>query len=181
MADKLYFMIRDLYAMHTNYTRQQQQSSIPAKRTSQQQQSPGNWPPSTTNVVSMPNQSAVRQQEWTTFTPDTTVQPSQPVLSAPVTYNTTTSGEQTTNNGTDGSLRGMSLADLALSTADGCSATNWILGDNSKNLAAAMQFLGGMPANNNNPYYASTIPFTNAAPPQQWPSYDFSDLPTDPH
>ncbi|KAI7886160.1 hypothetical protein K492DRAFT_226575 [Lichtheimia hyalospora FSU 10163] len=177
MADKLYFMIRDLYAMHTNFTRQQQQSTIPAKRTS--------WSPSTHAVSTLPCQSSVRQQEWPTFTPDTTpVQPpqsNQPALPIEtVTYNTTPPEEPTTNNASDGSLRGMSLADLALSTADGVSSTNWILGDNSKNLAAAMQFLGGMPANNNNnPYYASNIPFTSA--PQQWPSYDFSDLPQDPN
>ncbi|CDH56812.1 predicted protein [Lichtheimia corymbifera JMRC:FSU:9682] len=166
--------------MHTNFTRQQQQSTIPAKRTSQQ--SPGSWPQST-NIVSMPCQSTVRQQEWTTFTTETSVQQQQqqqPVIPmVTMTYNATTPGEHTNNGTADGSLRGMSLADIALSTADGASSTNWIIGDNSKNLAAAMQFLGGMPANDSNPYYASNIPFTSA--PQQWPSYDFSDLPTDPN
>jgi hypothetical protein len=78
-------------------------------------------------------------------------------------WNTTTTNNSNNNNNNvfyppgsansnhlasyDPSLRKMSLAELALSTCDGASCTNWTVGDNRENVAAALQSLMGRGGN----------------------------------
>ncbi|KAG0181777.1 hypothetical protein DFQ29_007105 [Apophysomyces sp. BC1021] len=141
MADKLYFMIRDLYAMHSNVQRkyptpQSEQGDTDQGISTSDRSSLSDWPLTYTqeNQVSPPvsgpsvngrlanipvDQRTSNQFRQSSFDQQS-MQPMMPM----------------TNIAT---MRKMSLADLALSTCDGASTTNWILGDNSQNVAAAIQ------------------------------------------
>ena len=175
MADKLYFMIRDLYAMHSNYRRQiqasskntqnehwqqhQQQRMVATESAVRQQQ----WPTAPTNNLQHGQQQAGIQQGVTGQIPSgfSPFPASSPIDEMP--------------------FRGVSLADIAQSTSDGASRTNWFLGaDNTKNIAASMQALGRVPnpnifqmitTNNNDPF--STNNATGDQQQQPW-LYDFS-------
>jgi hypothetical protein len=63
----------------------------------------------------------------------------------------------------DPSMRKMSLAELALSTCDGASCTNWTVGDNRENVAAALQSLMGR---------------TNSGPMMTQPMFDLNSTAT---
>ncbi|KAI8343910.1 hypothetical protein BC941DRAFT_446951 [Chlamydoabsidia padenii] len=170
MADKLYFMIRDLYAMHSNTIRQSFSSASstsnsngslidgtsPRSTSSPSMSSPTTWNNGSTLIspVSAPPASSSVQQSHQ-------LKQSSPTLcELNLTHPTSNQGNTsidnnflpTNNNFYPGnnnvtswnpSLRKMSLAELALSTCDGASCTNWTVGDNRENIAAALQSLMG--------------------------------------
>ncbi|KAI9258795.1 fungal-specific transcription factor domain-containing protein [Phascolomyces articulosus] len=177
MADKLYFMIRDLYAMHSNYMRQkqasmkntqnehwqqhQQQRMVAAESAVRQQ-----WPAA--NTTNMSPVAGLQQQQQQPMPQGGGAEQSVPPAFSSFVSATSPMEDMPP-------FRGMSLADIAQSTSDGASRTNWILGgDNTKNIAASMQALGRFPnqnifqMNNNN----STPPFSSTDD-QPW-LYDFS-------
>ncbi|KAI7855071.1 fungal-specific transcription factor domain-containing protein [Circinella umbellata] len=180
MADKLYFMIRDLYAMHSNYMRQKQASL----KTTQNE----HWQQHHQSQRMVATESAVRQQQWPT-TPIATAnlqqqQQQQTGLQQGVNGPIATGFSTFPTSSPIGEFpfRGVSLADIAQSTSDGASSTNWFLGaDNTKNIAASMQALGRVPnqnsfpmtTNTNNPFSTNNITGGNQQQQQPW-LYDFS-------
>ncbi|KAI9315335.1 fungal-specific transcription factor domain-containing protein [Dichotomocladium elegans] len=194
MADKLYFMIRDLYAMHANYMRQQQQQAAKKVHSgsqcwhngTEQQSSP--IPNHPTAVAAGPQQQgSVGRLQWPALSNAHT-----PLIPVPGVAQTTTADIMNTNRNElqlafnapstlteNAPVRGMSLADLSLSSCDGASCTDWIVGDNSKNIAAAMQSLsrattpGGL--NNMFDFIGASAAFTPDTP---WP-FDFSNMTSD--
>ncbi|KAI8376395.1 fungal-specific transcription factor domain-containing protein [Radiomyces spectabilis] len=125
MADKLYFMIRDLYAMHSNMQRVQanrNESSTSPSSFSSAREMPMNFPPPPPPATMPPSQVPPRFNSMA---------PNASLFSAPQTM--TPSPIPPTL------MRKMSLADVSASTCDGVSCTDWILGDNSENIAAALQ------------------------------------------
>ncbi|KAI9492545.1 hypothetical protein BDB00DRAFT_429874 [Zychaea mexicana] len=190
MADKLYFMIRDLYAMHSNYMRQKQASMKNTQNEHWQQHQQQRMVTAESSVreqwpTNLQQGGCIQQQQSSTAavavaaaaTAIAEQQQQQQPIPAP---NPFSSFDVTQME--DMPLRGMSLADLALSTSDGASRTNWLLGgDNSKNLAASMQALGRIPNQNifqvspNHQTTTPPFPTTTSAEHehQPWP-YDFS-------
>lgn len=127
MADKLYFMIRDLYAMHGNMFRRQ--SRLPPGKELQQQQQPQS---SLTPPSSAGSTTTLQDASWLAGT--TPMQTSNYVL-------TDLSGQRIEPSQSSCMNRNVPLADLSLSTCDGVSCTDWNIGDNAANLAATMQSL----------------------------------------
>ena len=176
MADKLYFMIRDLYAMHSNYMRQKQASLKNTQNEHWQQHQQQRM---------VATESSVRQQQWST-PPTNNLQQQQQQQAGiqqgvPGQIPSGFSPFPASSPIEEMPFRGVSLADIAQSTSDGASRTNWFLGaDNTKNIAASMQALGRVPNpnifqmttdNNNAPF--STNNTIGDQQQQPW-LYDFS-------
>ncbi|KAI9317682.1 fungal-specific transcription factor domain-containing protein [Dichotomocladium elegans] len=159
MADKLYFMIRDFYAMHTNYLRQQQQQQQQQQRQEDETQTKntqvveGQWKRATSSSIGAISESSVRHQ-WPMrleTTPGIAIEPF-------ADYSTSQ------QHSSDVSLRGNSLIDLSLSTSDGISGSNWILGDHTKSLASSIQSLGRIPAPYSAYFDVPNMSFEDAIP-----------------
>ncbi|KAI7883515.1 hypothetical protein K492DRAFT_143805 [Lichtheimia hyalospora FSU 10163] len=195
MADKLYFMIRDLYAMHSSHKMLQRNASTsnskrdqwqqqPQQSSSQQLMNDGTCGSMMVEAVTSPNSSwPAISHTRTTAGPDLEIQ--QHAVGYPATTATSAAAATTTpivSTSVEGntasavasssSMRGMSLADLSLSSCDGASCTDWIVGDNSKYLAAALQSLGRTSSTEENLIDIANMPFVPAAQ-TQWP-FDFS-------
>ncbi|KAF7730187.1 hypothetical protein EC973_002795 [Apophysomyces ossiformis] len=146
MADKLYFMIRDLYAMHTNVLRkhsvaQSEQSDNDQGRLTPDKSSMSDWPLTySQDQVSTPVSAQSSNGGLTNIPIDQ--RPSNPFQQSSFDQQSTSSMHpmqpmaSMTNIAT---IRKMSLADLALSTCDGASTTNWMSGGNGTNLPATIQ------------------------------------------
>ncbi|CDS06653.1 hypothetical protein LRAMOSA09180 [Lichtheimia ramosa] len=192
MADKLYFMIRDLYAMHSSHKMLQRSASTTSSNgvwQQRQQQSPSQQLMNNGSCGSMMMGANSPNSSWpavshtrTTAGPDLEIQ--QHAIGYPATTATSTSSAPIVSTSMQGntaaaaatsssSMRGMSLADLSLSSCDGASCTDWIVGDNSKYLAAALQSLGRTSSTDENLVDIANMPFVPAAQ-TQWP-FDFGN------
>lgn len=152
MADKLYFMIRDLYAMHGNMFRRQHQLT------------PGDQKQQQSSLPSASSGSTPTLQDTSWFAGAAPVQTSNYVL-------TDLSGQRIEPSQPSYMNRNMPLADLSLSTCDGVSCTDWNIGDNTANLAAAMQSIARIQPNNqlSNNYAPTDGQATSMQNAQRWP------------
>ncbi|CDH56248.1 zinc finger transcription factor 1 [Lichtheimia corymbifera JMRC:FSU:9682] len=200
MADKLYFMIRDLYAMHSSHSMLQRNASTSSGRDQwqqqrQQQQAPSQQLMNNGSCGSMMMGATSPNSSWpavshtrTTAGPDLEIQQhaigypatsSSSSSSAPIQVSTSMEGNTApaaATTASSSSIRGMSLADLSLSSCDGASCTDWIVGDNSKYLAAALQSLGRTSSTDDSLIDIASMPpppFVPAAD-TQWP-FDFGN------
>lgn len=200
MADKLYFMIRDLYAMHSSHSMLQRNASTSSGRDQwqqqrQQQQAPSQQLMNNGSCGSMMMGATSPNSSWpavshtrTTAGPDLEIQQhaigypatsSSSSSSAPIQVSASMEGNTApaaATTASSSSIRGMSLADLSLSSCDGASCTDWIVGDNSKYLAAALQSLGRTSSTDDSLIDIASMPpppFVPAAD-TQWP-FDFGN------
>ncbi|ORX62290.1 hypothetical protein DM01DRAFT_1331736 [Hesseltinella vesiculosa] len=139
MADKHFFMIRDLYAMHSNMMRTSSfdNTTDRSRSPSQSSASPASSTKWASNSTISNNSLLSPSHAPSTFT--------QPPLPSPTNhpyslFPPASNNDLFVNPSWNGPpLRKMSLADLALSTCDGTSSSNWSLGDNRENVTAALQ------------------------------------------
>ncbi|CAO3618632.1 unnamed protein product [Cunninghamella blakesleeana] len=176
MADKLFFMIKDLYGMHTNAIRH---SSLASTSSKSESMSPASSSSPIITSMAKWNNNNNNNNSSNLLSPITSLNPPQrsPTINKngmennnyfPPTNSTYTNNNSSNNNNSNNNnnnnnndnsndnnsnnsltmsqdilRRKMSLAELALTTCDGASVTNWTIGDNRENIAAALQCLKG--------------------------------------
>lgn len=187
MADKLYFMIRDLYAMHVKLLKQQKVALQNKQQQEEQEGQHHSSSPSNTSTV-------MTQQDMSFWQPPSSLQPPVNSSSSQACANAAAasaiqpveqqfpyqplSGAADQMSAAMGAYN-MSLADLSGTTCDGISCTNWILGDNSENIAASIQLFGRQPATTtmNTQFSMFEVPATDIGsfPESSW-VYDVSNF-----